>query len=216
MKVNQPTTLLSASLITLLLFSVPVHARIVCWTNSDGIRECGNAVPPEYAQKERQTFNEQGRTVDTQERAKSKEELAAERVRLAEEERKAAEAEALKRAKQNYDRVLLATYLSEDDINRSRNSKLEAINASIGVTQGNIEKLQLKLDEEKKKAAGYERKGKELPERMQQDITSLQEQIEDKNRYITSKEEEKTKLNAKFDAEIERFRELKGDGVKLR
>ncbi len=205
MKTSMPTTLLSVAFSTLLLFSAGAQAKIVCWTNSDGIRECGNAVPPEYAQKQRQTINEQGRTIETRERAKSAEEITADRARLAEEKRK-----------EIYDRVLLSTYLTEDDINRSRNSKLDAINATIGNAQGNIEKLQEKLDEEKKKAAGYERKGKELPERLQHDIASLQSQIEDKNRFIASKEEEKVKLNEKFDAEVARFRELKADGIKLR
>ena len=216
MKASHSTSLITAVLSTLLLFSTGAQAKIVCWTNDEGIRECGNAVPPEYAQKQRQTINEQGRTVETQERAKSKEELATERARLAEEARKAAEAEEIQRAKENYDRVLLATYLTEDDINRSRNTKLEAINATIGVTQSTIDKLQQKLDQEKKKAAGYERKGKALPERLQQDITSLQSQIDDKNGFIAKKEEEKTGLNEKFDAEVERFRELKSDDIKLR
>ncbi|MEW6647505.1 MAG: hypothetical protein AB1450_09925 [Pseudomonadota bacterium] len=55
-------------------------AAIKCWTNKEGVRECGNVVPPEYAQKETRTVNERGITVEVKERAKTAEELEQERV----------------------------------------------------------------------------------------------------------------------------------------
>ena len=33
------------------LLPLPASAGIKCWTNDDGVRECGNTVPPKYAQK---------------------------------------------------------------------------------------------------------------------------------------------------------------------
>ena len=53
-------------------------AGIKCWTNKEGYKECGNAVPPEYAQQGHTELNKQGLVVDQQERAKTPEELAAE------------------------------------------------------------------------------------------------------------------------------------------
>ena len=35
-------------------------ARIKCWTNNEGVRECGNAVPPEYAQKGHKEVSKSG------------------------------------------------------------------------------------------------------------------------------------------------------------
>lgn len=209
-------SLLAISLIAPLLLSSSAYAKIVCWTNSDNIRECGNAVPPEYAQKKTETLNERGMTTEVNERAKTPEEIAAEKVRLAEEQRLIDEEAQREKDRRTYDRVLLSTYLTESDIIRSRDRQTTSIDASIEVTNITIDKLNEKLVEEKKKAANYERAGKPLPERMQQDISSLQEQIDGKNRFIETKKAEKQKLYDKYQAEIIRFRELKADGVKLR
>lgn len=212
--------LLMLTLTTTVLFCGTAQAagasKIICWTNSDGVRECGNAVPPEYAQKETRTLDKQGMTTDIRERARTAEELAADRARQAEEERLIAEEEQRIQAQESYDRVLLATYLSEEDIIRSRDRQSGSINATIDVTQIAIDKLQKKLSEEKKKAANYERAGKALPERVQQDIDALQQQIDSKSSFIQSKELEKKALHEKYDADMIRFRELKASGAKLR
>jgi hypothetical protein len=208
--------LLMFTLTSTLLLGGTVQAKIVCWTNSDGVRECGNAVPPEYAQKETRTIDKQGMTTEVRERARTSEELAAERAQQVEEARLAAEEDKRKQAQEAYDRVLLATYLNEEDISRSRERQASSINATIEVTRTAIVKLQEKLNGEKKKAADYERQGKALPERVQQDINALQEQIDTKNSFIQSKELEKQKLHEKYDAELIRFRELKANGAKLR
>ncbi len=210
-------SLLALSLLAPLLLSSTAYAKkIVCWTNNEGIRECGNSVPPEYAQKETRTINERGRTTDIQERARTPEEIAAEKARIAEEERLVAEKEQREKEQQTYDRVLLSTYLTENDIIRSRDRQSASLDATIEITKITIDKLQEKLSAQKKKAATYERQGKKLPERLQEDITSLQEQINAKKGFIQSKEVEKQKLHEKYQAEMVRFRELKADGVKLR
>lgn len=216
MSTRKPNPYLACLATTLLLLSSAADAKIVCWTNSEGIRECGNTVPPEYAQKERRTINERGMTTDVQERAKTAEEIAAEKARLAEEERIKREEEERQRKQDSYDRVLLSTYLTEEDIIRSRDRQSASFDATIEVTRITIDKLDEKLTEEKKKAANYERNGKPLPERLQQDIASLQEQIDAKNRFIAAKEAEKKKLHEKYEADMARFRELKSNGATLR
>jgi hypothetical protein len=192
------------------------QAGIKCWTNSDGVRECGNMVPPEYAQKETRTLNDEGITTEVKARAKTPEELAAERARLEEEKRRQAEEEQRRREQQAYDRVLLSTFLSKEDILRSRDRKLSAIDATIEITRITIDKLNEKLNKEKGRAANLERQGKPIPESLQQDIASLQNQIGDKESYIASKEREKQQLIDKYAADLKRFLELKADGRTLR
>ncbi len=216
MKLRQLIPALATALGLVLLSSNPASAKIVCWKDNQGNTSCGDVVPPEYAQKERRTVNEQGMTTEVKERAKTPEEIAAENARLAEEERLRKEEEERQRQQDNYDRVLLSTYLTEEDIIRSRDRKSASFDATIEVTRITIDKLNEKLADEKKKAASYERKGTDLSERLQQDISSLQEQIDAKNRFIESKEEEKRKLHEKYEADMTRFRELKAEGAKLR
>ncbi|MCK5432246.1 MAG: hypothetical protein KAJ03_05845, partial [Gammaproteobacteria bacterium] len=69
-------TVITPTLITmcLVMLSIPAQARIKCWENSDGVRECGEIVPPEYAQKSHKEISSQGITLEESERAKTEEE----------------------------------------------------------------------------------------------------------------------------------------------
>ena len=58
-----------------LSLSTTVHARLKCWTNNEGVKECGNSVPPEYAQRGHQELNKSGVVKDEKKRAKTDEEL---------------------------------------------------------------------------------------------------------------------------------------------
>ena len=187
-----------------------------CWTNKEGVRECGNAVPPEYAQQESETINARGVTVDVQDRAKTPEELEQERKRKAEENLLKAEEEKRKKEQENYDRVLLSTFLSEQEIVQSRDRKSAAIDATIELTNITIDKLKTDLEQERKRAANIERKGRTVPDNLQSSINSLQRQIDDKEKYIESKEKEKEQLKEKYARDMERFRELKANGKRLR
>lgn len=213
-------SLIACGALTLPLTSV---AGIKCWTNRDGVRECGNMVPPEYAQQKSETINDQGITTDVRERAPTKEELEerrrqqeAEAKRL-EEQKRQQELEAKRRQDQEaYDRMLLSTFLTEKDVTDSRDRKIGAIDATIELTRATIDKLQGNLDREKSRAAGFERQGKPVPKRSQDDIDSLQKQIDDKTSYIDSKEREKQQIIDKYAADLERFRALKAEGRRLR
>ncbi|MGW8227457.1 MAG: hypothetical protein ACWGOW_01080, partial [Gammaproteobacteria bacterium] len=70
-------------MLSLLLWPTATMAgSIKCWTNKDGVRECGAVVPPEYSQQRVEVMNERGIVVDVKEAAKTKEQLA-EEARLA-------------------------------------------------------------------------------------------------------------------------------------
>lgn len=206
------TTFLTIALLTPLGVQA---ASFKCWTNSDGVRECGNSIPPEYSQKSSETINERGITVDQQDRAKTKEELKAERLRQAEEEKRKAEEERLRKEQENRDRVLLSSYLNEQDIIDTRTRMLDAIEGSIEIRQINIDKLENDLEKENKRAERFTSSGKEVPEDVQKAIASLERQISDKKHYIDGKEKERDALREKYNKDLKRFRELKAAGRKL-
>ena len=135
--------------------SLDANAGIKCWINKEGVRECGNAVPAEYAQQGHTRFNAQGVAVGHQERAKSQAEFAEEeriKKQKAEEDRKRQEAE-------KADRVLLDTFSSEDDLVFAREGKVSAIEAQIQLTESHIEKIHANLDRMIAIAADLERRG---------------------------------------------------------
>ena len=199
-----------------LLFALPLllalgpaqAAGIKCWTNDEGVRECGNAIPPEYAEKRNETLNERGMTVDVQERAKTEEELAAERRREQEQARREESEKARRKEQARRDRVLLATFTSVDDIKASRDRKIAAIEATIELNERSLEKLRGKLKKMEQRAAGLERRGKPVPETLQGDMERLRQQIAEKESFLENKRQEKQALKDKYAADIRRFRKL--------
>ena len=184
-------------------------AAIECWTNSDGFRECGNVVPPEYAQGQVNTLNDRGLTVEVKERAQSREELAKERRREAEEERRRAKEAVRQEEQKRHDRVLLLTFTTEEELIASGDRKAAAIEATVEVTKSSISSTQKALQKHQQRAATLKQRGQPVPERLQEDIVNLKKQIADKQEYVDNELEEKAALNQKNQDDLERFRYLK-------
>lgn len=189
----------------LVTLSIPAQARIVCWTNKEGVKECGDKVPPEYAQTDRQELNKQGLVVDEQERAKTDEELEeAKRNAELQAEKDRQSAEAAKR-----DKILLDTFSSVDDIEMTRDGKIAAIQASISLAEARNQKLQADLDKLVEHAANEERAGKAITEDLEKDIESLRRQIKDNDNFIADKQNEQELVREASAKDVERFKELK-------
>lgn len=198
--------ILSSAIVALSVSSLPSYAgKIKCWKNSDGIRECGNIVPPEYAQKGHEELNSQGIRVKTHERALTKEEVA-ERKRIKAEEK--AKQDVID-AKARQDRVLLSTFANEDEIVMARNGKITAIRTEIRLTKKSLNKAIARLNDSRKKAAGFERSGKKAPQRISNEIATSQKQIANYEQFVTSKENELNKITTQFDSDLKRFRVLR-------
>jgi hypothetical protein len=185
-------------------------AGIKCWTNNEGIRECGNAVPPEYAQKAHREITETGITVSTTERAKTKEELRKEReeearlaVIRAEEQRK-------KREREAKDRVLLSTFTTENELKLAHEGQVKAIDVRIGHTEKILKQLEQNLEQLRSQAAALERSGKPITPELKSKIAKVQQQMQDRQGFIESRRLLKEELAAQFTADLDRYRELKG------
>lgn len=202
------TLIIAALLIGLgtLLAPPPGMAAIKCWKNKDGVRECGNAIPPEYSQQETETKDEYGITVKKSGPAKTVTELESERAAaLALKEQKA---EQKKRAA--LDRVLLDTFTSEDDMILTRDGQIAHLDSQMRLTQGHIDKLNKNLDQMIERAAEVERKGQKPGDDIVGNIESVREQVAENKAFIITKRREQEAIRTRFDADIKRFRELKG------
>ncbi|MDX1519468.1 MAG: hypothetical protein R3318_05050 [Gammaproteobacteria bacterium] len=202
---NRPVTLLFITSL-IMIFSLPASARIKCWTNNEGVRECGKTVPPEYAQQGHEELTKHGTVADKQERAKTEEELA----KLEEEkERMREEKERLKEQKK-HDQILIDTFTSVEDIEAVRDDKIAALDTTISLTNKRMEKIQEDLDKRVKRAAAQERSGKEPSEKLLDSISSLKRQIKDNEAFIAEKRAEQEQIRQSFASDIARFKELKG------
>lgn len=185
------------------------NATIKCWTNHDGVRECGNVIPPEYAQQGHEVKSSTGMTVKKQGRARTQEEVARARVEQAAVARKQAAADAIARKQAAADKVLLDTFSSEDDLVLARDGQIMNLDSQIKLTEGLLAKLQKSLDQMISKAADYERRGQKLPGKLGRNIESMQGQIVEHRKFIETKRAEQVSLRTKFEFDIARFRELR-------
>lgn len=193
------------------LLLAPVLATagtIKCWTAHNGVRECGSIVPPEYAQQRVELINAQGRVVEIQPGAPTPEERAAAARRAQEEE-----AQRRRREEQaRLDRILLDTYVSEQDIARSRDEKLAVLEGGIKLALGNVERQERDRGRLAKRAAQIEGRGEALPADLREDLAELDRQIENNRRYIEAQRAEQARIREQHADYVSRFRELKGSG----
>ncbi|MDH3947369.1 MAG: hypothetical protein OEU74_00245 [Gammaproteobacteria bacterium] len=194
-------------LLSLLLAAPATMAgSIKCWINKDGIRECGYTVPPEYSQQRIEIMNQRGIVVEVKEAAKTKEQLA-EEARLAKLKQ-----EELRRQQQARlrDTILLNTFTTERDLKISYDNKIAVIMGHIDITNTGARSLNQNLKDAQRKAANYERAGEKPPENLLEEMNSLKRQIKDNDTFIARKMQEIKALNSQYEADLKRFRELKG------
>lgn len=185
--------------------------KLYKWVDENGQIRYGDRIPPQYARKSNETLNQQGVTVDRKEAAKSAEQIAEEQrleaARLA--------AERLQQEKDRKDQILLDTFTNEDEMVLTRDGKIEAIEAIIRVTNGRTEKLKLRLNELKTRAANLERSGKPVPEKLNTEIRETRQQIAYNFTYVKSRNGDKNLIREQFEKDIARFRELQAEKFRL-
>lgn len=190
------------------LIAMPLQsqaARLYKWVDDQGNTHYGDKVPPEYSKQERKVLNDQGVQVDKLDAAKTPEQIAEERrleQKRREEERKLAEQKA-------HDRMLLATFTTEDDMILTRDGKIAAIESVIRITQGRIQKLKQTIEQYTRQAANLERTGKPVPDDLHNQITQARNQVESYQQFIRAKHQEQEAIREQFEDDIRRFRELK-------
>lgn len=200
------TTPITLALLVAVAVAAPhASARIKCWTNNEGVRECGNTVPPEYAQKSYQELSKQGIKVKTTARAKTDEELRkeAEAEKL---KKKAAEKRKVRAAK---DRVLLATYTTEEEMRLTRDEQRGAIDSRIKHAERIVEDLKRKRELLRAEAAKQELSGKKVSSKLLANIKTIDSRIKKQQSIIKDRHRERASLEARFDADLKRYRELK-------
>lgn len=203
-------TFLTLSLAVFLLAGAGFSARAVtikCWTNKDGIRECGQTVPPEYSQEGHVELNGQGMVIKKEARAKTEKELE-EEARL---EKAKKEAQLKKKEKARQDKILLDTFSTVDDIKMVRDEQLAALESNIKVTQKRNEKIQSDLNRRIKAAAIVERGGRKPNESLLKEIDSLKSQIKNNKEFIEQKRKQIEETKQEYSQKIVRFKKLKGE-----
>lgn len=180
-------------------------ATIKCWTNKEGVKECGTRVPPEFSQEGHEEINKQGRVIKEEERAKTQEELDADKATDAAEleQKKAIEERAKK------DKILLDVYTKVEDIEKVRDDNIKNIKGRITLAKSRVDKIQADLDKRIQAAAEAERGGKTPNAVLLKDIEVLKQRVKDNQNFIAEQQKQVEDTRAAYSADIERFKELK-------
>jgi hypothetical protein len=196
------------------LVAAPAAAAIKCWSNDEGVRECGHSVPPKFAQKGHDEMTETGVTVSKIDRAKSKEELRIQREEAARTATIRAEEARKKRERDIKDRVLLSTFITEKELAVAHEGQVAAIDIRIGHTERILLQLERSLKQLRSQAAKLERSGKSITPAIRDKIAKLEQQQRDRNTFIESRRLQKAELDAQFSEDLDRYRLLKGSSKK--
>ncbi len=204
---------LAVLFVFLLIFSAPALAiSFKCWTNDEGIRECGNSLPPKYVTQRIEFLNSKsGKVSKVTAAAKTQQEIEFEK-----EQEKLQKKRNREIAKQkSYDEVLLKTYLSVDDLLLSLQWKITTLNSRISVAKGSIRAENVKFMEHTKQAARMERAGRKLTDDIKSELQGSRNRVKNYRLRIKQLEKEITDIHEKFSHDIDRFTVATINGLTL-
>ena len=182
-----------------------VQAKMYKWVDENGQVHFGDSVPEQYLHKAHDEVNERGVVIRHKEAMKTPEELAAER-RLEQERKKA---ELIEKKKKQRDRVLLDTYTTERDLIVARDSRLEAVDSQIKLSQSIIDDSSKKIKSLEKQVAEIKASNRKVPDDLYRRIKREQQQIEVQTRVMSEHKKRRNKIATQFDDYIKRFKVLK-------
>lgn len=179
--------------------------RIQCWTDEHGLRACGDSMPPQYSGKERNVLNKQGQVIEVMPRAPTPEEMqAAEKAR-------AAEAERLKQAEHQhaYDRYLLESYQTVQELESTRDQRLRALEVRMELVQKAIKSGQEQLDALVARKQELQKQGKPIDKNLEAQLRDYRRAVIENPKALQQLQIEHDKVTAQFASDIARYEELK-------
>jgi hypothetical protein len=173
------------------------------WVDENGVTHYGDSVPPQYAKKESTVLNKQGLEVGRIAAQKTPEQLA-EDARLQ---------EAVIRQKQ-HDSFLLTTYPTAKDIESLRDERLGQISGQRRAAEAYIEGLHSRLSALQSRAMSFKPyndkpSARRMPDDLAEDLMRTLNEMRTQRMALTAKDQEETALRQQFQADIDRYRELR-------
>ena len=193
-------------LILALLFAASItHAEFYRWVDSEGTIHYSDSLPPTESQKEQDVLNDYGRVVKNIPAPKTIGEIEEEKrlAKLEEQKRKKIE------AAQHRDRVLLAMYLTVEDIELVRDERIETVESAIKITERRKNKFTKKLEDLAESERKIRANGTDTPPWLVKSRKHYQEQLVNVEDILKIKNREKLQIKKRFAGDINRYLELK-------
>ena len=181
--------------------------KLYKWEDENGNVFYGDSIPAEYAERPKTVLNDQGVAVDELEGKKTEEQLAQE----AKEREIAVAQELQKRA----DMALLNTYLSVEEIVMHRDRRVELFQAQARVTELYLKNLERRMKSLRDDASNFrpysdDESAPMIAEDLADDLRETRDTISRHERNLAKYEADEKAIIDRFNADIERFKILKG------
>ncbi len=173
------------------------------WVDDQGVVHYGDSIPPQYAQKESSVLNKQGVQIGHKDALKSPAQLAAE----------SAAADQAARLKQ-HDSFLLATYTSVKDIEQLRDERLLQIKGQRVAAEQYVASLSARLSALQTRAQNFKpystrADARRMPDDLAEQMVHTLNDIRSQKAALTTSQEEEAKTQSQFQADIDRYKELR-------
>ena len=185
--------------------AAPANGRkLYKWVDEQGITHFGDHIPPEYATQEQHVINSQGVETERIEAQRTPEQLAAEEKTKFEAEQKASR-----------DKNLLNTYVSVAEIERLRDQRVALLSDQIKVTGQFLEILngrmkKLRAASQRFKPYSSDPNAPPMSDQVAEDLVRVGNDIRTQEENLRQKRSEEATMSRQFEADIARFKELRG------
>jgi len=186
-------------------FSFPVAAKMYKWVDDKGTTHYGETIPPEYANKDRSELGKSGRVIEKKEVLTPEERRASEQADI---KKRADEKAALEQKRR--DKALVNTYSNEKEIDLARNRNLQQVEARIDSINSQLKMANNNLLAFQKEADALAKAGKKIHHSLQEDLKESQERLAKLQQDLEKTKAEKATLDARYDADKARYKELTG------
>jgi chromosome segregation ATPase len=190
--------------IAAMVLSAPAaRAATYKWVDDQGVVHYTDKMPPEAINKGSVELNKQGVQIKKNDPALTPEQR---RVKEAEEERARQAAKAREEIARK-DRALLQSYTTESEIDLSKKRALGTIDAQMQSAQAYVATLTKRRDEIQGRVAALN--GKPAPASLEREVANVNEELEKQADLIATKRKEIGVVTARYDADKQRWRELR-------
>jgi len=185
------------------------HAQTVYrWVDEDGEVHYGHSVPPEHTQRGYEVLGRDGVVRERVEPALTPDQLAERRAERA-RERELAERQ---RSQEARDRMLLVTHNSEDSIRNAMEMELVTLNSQRASIRVALDQVEHRFERLMAQAGEHSDEGRQVPARLQDSIEEVRAELRRLRADQSALDEREARVRDRYQADIERFRELMGRG----
>ncbi|MBI1395728.1 MAG: DUF4124 domain-containing protein [Betaproteobacteria bacterium] len=179
--------------------------RLYKWVDEHGVTHYSERMPPKYKDNSSTVLDEQGRVVK-----KNSAGLTSEQIEAIEKEREERKAQSKELEKQRRrDNALLNTYTTASEIDDARERALAGALQARQAIEARLKSARDKVAHYQGQAAAYEKRGKPVPEGLQEEMDGASRKVDKVAGELKMKDAQIDGLRKKYDNDRQRFIELK-------